>query len=465
MGVKGIRIEDTIAAISTPIGEGGISIIRLSGPDAVDIAGKVFVAKNPNWSRAESHRLHYGFVVDDCGNVVDEVLLSCMRAPRTYTKEDVVEINCHGGFTLAKKILELVIKHGARLAEPGEFTKRAFLNGRIDLAQAESVIDLIRAKTDKSLRMAAAQLTGVLSRKVGELQDGILGALAWIEANIDFPEEDIEETTAAQLIKSIEGFIEETEKLLKGYVAGKIYREGVSTVIAGRPNVGKSSLLNALLREERAIVTDVPGTTRDVIEEVVNIKGIPLRIIDTAGLREAKDVVEKIGVERARSVIERADLVLAVIDVNAGITEEDRKILGLLGEKKAIIVFNKIDAGVKVEKSSVEEIAGKRPAVWISAKTGEGLTELEECIEKTVLGESLSAADDEVLVARLRHKAALEKAAEHLKEAHATVSTGLPVDITAIDLRAAWEALGEITGSTVSEDVLDRIFADFCIGK
>lgn len=465
MGVKEIKIEDTIAAISTPLGEGGIGIVRMSGPEALNIAGKVFRAKNPEWKQAGSHRLYYGYIVDEYGRVVDEVLLSCMRAPHTYTREDVVEINCHGGTVPVKKILEIVIKNGARLAEPGEFTKRAFLNGRIDLAQAESVIDLIRAKTEKGLKMAAAQLTGALSQKVNELQDGILGTLAWVEANIDFPDEDIEETTAAQLIKRIENFIAETEKLLKGSEAGKIYREGVSTVIAGRPNVGKSSLLNALLREERAIVTDVPGTTRDVIEEVVNIKGIPLRIIDTAGLREAKDVVEKIGVERARNVIEKADLVLAVIDASAGITQEDQKILGLLGEKKAIIVFNKIDAGIKIEKNSAEEITGKRPAVWISALTGEGLTELEECIAQTVLGESLGAADDEVLVARIRHKAALEKAVEHLREAHNTVRSGLPVDITSIDLRGAWEALGEITGSTVSEDVLDRIFADFCIGK
>ncbi len=465
MGVKEIRTEETIAAISTPLGEGGIGIVRLSGPDAFEIAGKVFRAKNPKWNSAGSHRLHYGFIVDECGRVVDEVLLSCMKAPHTYTREDVVEINCHGGTMPAKKILELVLKQGARLAEPGEFTKRAFLNGRIDLAQAESVIDLIKAKTEKGLKIAATQLMGTLSKKVRELQEGILGALAWVEANIDFPDEDIEEASAAQLTRDIEKFIAEAEKLLKGSEAGKIYREGVKTVIAGRPNVGKSSLLNALLREERAIVTDVPGTTRDVIEEVVNIKGIPLRIIDTAGLREARDVVEKIGVERARKVIERADLVLAVIDASAGITGEDRKILELLGEKKAIIVFNKIDAGIKVVKSCLKGVTGQRPAVWISALTGEGLAELEECIAQTVLGENIKVAEDDVLVTRIRHKAALEKAVEHLKNALTSLNSGLPVDITAIDLRGAWEALGEITGNALSEDILDRIFADFCIGK
>mgnify|MGYP005842732169 CR=1 FL=1 len=457
--------EDTIAAISTPLGEGGIGIVRISGPEAVEIAKKIFRAKRGDWDNGRSHSLIYGHVCDREGKTVDEVLLGYMKAPHTYTREDVVEINCHGGIVPLRKILELVLGNGARLAQPGEFSKRAFLNGRLDLAQAESIIDIIRSKTEEALKLAVSQLRGDLSNKVAAIQDNLLGLLAQVEASIDFPEDGLEETTGANIISSCETLLNELNDMIRGAEAGKIYREGISTAIIGRPNVGKSSLLNALLRENRAIVTEVPGTTRDVIEEVINIRGIPLKIIDTAGLRETEDIVEKIGVEKTKQAIDHADLVLLVLDAARGLNEEDYSIMRLLGDKKTILIINKADVeDKKIEEGDVKELVPERPPLWISAEKGTGLAELEERIVEMALGGRVTASDT-VIVSNMRHKQALVKAARHLSEALEETRQNVPVDVVAIDLRSAWESLGEITGSTVTEDLLDRIFAEFCIGK
>ncbi|TEB13707.1 tRNA modification GTPase MnmE [Pelotomaculum propionicicum] len=458
-------LEDTIAAISTPLGEGGIGIVRLSGPAAFDIAKKIFRSKKKEWSAAEGHRLVYGHILDPAGQIVDEVLLGYMKAPHTYTREDIIEINCHGGIVPSKKILELVLSAGARLARPGEFSLRAFLNGRIDLAQAESIIDIIRARTETGLKLAVAQLNGSLSRKILELQDRLLGLLAQVEANIDFPEDDLEAATGQELLRTVGELLEQVEDLIRGAQAGKIYREGIRTIIIGRPNVGKSSLLNALLRENRAIVSDIPGTTRDIIEEMINIGGIPLKIIDTAGLHETENIIEKIGMEKTREMINRADLVLVVLDAGRELVAADLDIIGSVRDKKAVFLVNKDDLAEK--KISVEELdvlAAGRPVLWVSAKEETGLDELEEKIFEMVMGGHLSGTDD-ALVTNTRHKQALEAAQRHLTDAVAELKKKVPVDVAAIDIRAAWEALGEITGNTVTEDLLDRIFADFCIGK
>jgi len=454
--------EDTIAAISTPLGEGGIGIIRVSGPEALQITSRIFKAKRGIKS-FESHKMVYGYIFDQYGQMVDEVLFCYMKAPHTYTREEVVEINCHGGMVPLRRILELVLAEGARLAEPGEFSKRAFLNGRLDLAQAESVIDIIRSKTETGLRLAVSQLRGSLSLKVKSLQDKLLGVLAGVEASIDFPDEDIE--NVADVVPSCEELIDELNKLIAGSEAGIIYREGIRATITGKPNVGKSSLLNALLRENRAIVTSVPGTTRDVIEEVINIKGIPLRIIDTAGLRKTEDLVERIGVERSKEAIEKADLILLVLDDSAGVTGEDIEIIELLRKKRTIVLINKVDVGKKlISQEVIGNLIGSWPVLWISAENGTGLVELEETIADMVLGGKI-VSQDNLLITNIRHKRALEKAVFHLREAVAGVKNMIPLDIVAIDIRAAWENLGEITGLTVDEDLIDRIFSEFCIGK
>lgn len=457
--------EDTIAAISTPLGEGGIGIVRVSGPAAVEIARKIFRAKRGEWADAAGSSLIYGHIYDHDGTVIDEVLLGYMKAPYTYTREDVVEINCHGGAMPLKKILELTLAAGARLAGPGEFSMRAFLNGRMDLAQAESVIDVIRAKTEGGLRLAVNQLKGDLSKKIFILQDKLLGLLAQVEANIDFPDEDLEERTMAQISRQTEELLEELKELIRGADAGKIYREGISTIIIGRPNVGKSSLLNALLRENRAIVTDIPGTTRDIIEEIINIGGIPLKIIDTAGLHETENIIEKIGIEKTKETIERAGLVLLVLDASRELTGEDLAVINSVGDKKTVFLINKADIGEKkIDKNNVAAQASGRPVLWVSAKEGTGLDQLEKIIFEMVMEGRISNSDT-VLVTNARHKHALEKASAHLEDVREGIKINVPVDIAAIDIRAAWEALGEITGSTVTEDLLDRIFADFCIGK
>lgn len=458
-------LTDTIAAISTPLGEGGIGIVRLSGPAAAAIAGKIFRAKRGEWAEAPGGSLIYGHIYDLEGTLVDEVLLGYMKAPHTYTRENVVEINCHGGALPLKKILELTLAAGARLAGPGEFSMRAFLNGRMDLAQAESVIDIVRAKTEGGLKLAAAQLKGELSKKIFILQDNLLGLLAQVEANIDFPDEDLEERTMTEISRHSEKILGKLKELIRGADAGKIYREGISTIIIGRPNVGKSSLLNAMLRENRAIVTDIPGTTRDIIEEIINIGGIPLKIIDTAGLREAENIIEKIGIEKTKETIEKAGLVLLVLDASRELTGEDLAVIKSVEDKKTIFLINKADIEKKnIDINKVAAQAAGRPVLWISAKEGTGLDQLEKIIFENVM-EGRITSSDTVLVTNARHRQALEKASAHLEEAQSGIKSGVPVDIIAIDIRAAWEALGEITGSTVTEDLLDRIFADFCIGK
>ena len=458
--------NDAIAAIATPVGESAIGIVRISGPDAVKIAEKVLKTKDNASGKWENRRMNYGYVRSgDTGEIIDEALFCYMAAPRSYTREDVVEINCHGGIVPLKKTLELVLASGARLAEPGEFTKRAFLNGRLDLAQAEAVIDLIRIKTDKGLNMALSQLKGELSGKINTLNDNLLDLLAKIEAENDFPDEQHSGDLNQEILKTGAALLRDLESLIEGARTGIIFREGIRAAIIGRPNVGKSSLLNALLKQNRAIVTNVPGTTRDVIEETANIKGVPVCLMDTAGVRETSDIVEIIGVQRTKEVIDQVDLVLAVFDGSSPLSSEDRVILKIIEDKKHIQIINKTDLGLsdgfvtKFEKNRTQAAA-----IQLSIKTGEGLDRLEESIAEAVFNGVDGNATD-ILVTNIRHKAALEKAAVHLKEALEGLKNGVPIDITAIDLREAWEKLGEITGAVVTEDLLERIFRDFCVGK
>lgn len=456
---------ETIAAISTPRGEGGIGIVRISGPDAIRIAGKVLVPPaGKTVGEFESHSLHLCRVKLPSDNkIIDEVMVSVMRAPKSFTREDVVEINCHGGTVALTATLNAVLSQGARLAQPGEFTKRAFLNGRIDLAQAEAVIDVIRARTDRSLSAALDNLEGSLSREIRGIRGDLSGILARIEVNIDFPGEDPEaEVTPEELEDMLSGIEDSIERLLAGSGRGKVLREGIRLVIAGRPNVGKSSLLNALLREKRAIVTDIPGTTRDVIEETLNLGGIPIRVMDTAGIRRAGDKIEALGVEMSEKLLDQADIVLLVTDASAGLLEEDLAVNKKAGDKKCLVVVNKLDLVGSVELSQWEKSTGRR-CVAVSAKTGLGLESLEEKVVELI--ETGIAPAEGPLVTRLRHEQALKKALEHVREAREACVQGIPEDIMAIDVREAWTSLGEITGETVSEEILDRIFADFCIGK
>lgn len=460
-------LEDTIVAIATPLGEGSIGVVRISGPEAIAVGRRVFQPKvNQDWYIKENYKLVYGHVVEpDSREIIDEVLLSVMRGPRSFTAEDVVEINCHGGIVPLRRVLEVVLRQGARLAEPGEFSKRAFINGRLDLAQAESIIDIIRAKTDAGAKIAMSQLGGKLSEKVHGLQNELLGLLAKIEAFIDFPEDDIPEATLEEMAHRCNGLLIVIEQLLESADTGKVYREGLRTVIVGKPNVGKSSLLNALLREQRAIVTDIPGTTRDVIEEVLNIKGVPLKIIDTAGLRETQDLVEKLGVERSRQLLNQADLVLLVLDASTGLSEDDLNVINLIKDKKVLVLINKVDiADNTIETDQLKQLIGYSDVLEISAQKDIGLDRLEQSILDLVFQGKITAADN-VLVSNSRHKHALERAKQHLLEAGRGMQQSVPPDLVSIDLKSAWEILGEITGNTVTEDLIDRIFADFCIGK
>lgn len=457
-------IDDTIAAISTPIGSAGIGIVRLSGKRAVTIAESIFRGKKKKLAEAPAFSITYGHIINMNEEVIDEVLVSVMRAPKSFTAEDVVEINCHGGVVAVRKVMEMVLKGGARLAEPGEFSKRAFLNGRIDLAQAESIIDLINAKTEKSLQVAVGQLTGTLSDKIRYMRRQLLELIAHIEAGIDFPEDDIEEITVTIIKKRLFEVLGDIRMLLETADTGKIFREGIKTVIIGKPNVGKSSLLNALLREKRAIVTDVPGTTRDIIEEVVSIRGIPLKLVDTAGIRDTEDFVEKIGVERSKEMFIGADLVLFMTDASTGLTEEDREIIKLMKNKNSLVIINKTDLKKQTDFSEIKGLVGEKDTVEMSLLTGEGLEVLEEKIEQLVYAGRVFVQDD-VMITNIRHKNSLALVQKSLEEAVNTINAEMPVDCVAIDLKAAWETLGEITGETVSEDLIDQIFSQFCIGK
>lgn len=454
---------DTIAAIATPMGEGAIGIVRVSGPDAIPIVNKLFRGKD--LSRVASHTIHYGHLVDPAtGETVEEVLVAVMRAPRTYTREDVVEINCHGGIVTTSRVLQLVLDHGARLAEPGEFTKRAFLNGRIDLAQAEAVIDLIRAKTDRAMAVALQQMEGRLSNLIRRLRRRIVELLAHIEVTIDYPEHDVEEVTRSLLLERCREIGAEIDRLLETARQGKILREGVATAIVGRPNVGKSSLLNALAHEARAIVTDIPGTTRDLIEEQVNVRGIPLRLIDTAGIRDTEDLVERIGVQRAQEVLQTADLVLLVLNHSEPLTATDRQLIDMTRTLNTIVVVNKADLPRRIELDEVRAAFAGRPVVLTSMRTEEGLDELEDAIARQFYTGNVPAGDL-TYVSNVRHIRLLREAREALNEAIAGVETGVPVDTVAIDLKRCFDRLGEIIGETASDELIDQIFRQFCLGK
>lgn len=464
--VKSLFIEDTISAVATAIGEGGIGIVRMSGPAAIDIVGKLFSGKNGRKANEIlSSQVAYGNIINpNTQEIIDEVLVLVMRAPRSYTRENVVEIHCHGGPVPLRKILELTLDYGARLAEPGEFTKRAFLNGRIDLTQAEAVIDVIRAKTDSSLKMAVNHLQGELFKKITLLRDTILQMIAQLEAAIDFPEDDIEELAAAKVSAAVKQVLNDIDNLLASAHTGRILREGLQTVIIGKPNVGKSSLLNALLREQRAIVTDVPGTTRDVIEEFVNIKGVPLKIVDTAGIRDTEDVVEQIGVEKARELLLSADLVLLMLDASLPLAAEDREVLQLLADQQAIIILNKTDLPPVIDKNELASFVKNTTIIPLSIIDGTGLEELENVIVSMVYGGQVMASQG-AYVNNVRHVNLLKQAKNSLEEVIKTIDQNMPVDCIVIDLRAAWEQLGKITGDTVGEDIINEIFSRFCIGK
>ncbi|MFF3103289.1 tRNA uridine-5-carboxymethylaminomethyl(34) synthesis GTPase MnmE [Viridibacillus arvi] len=458
---------DTIAAISTPMGEGAIAIVRLSGDEAVAIADRVFhTPSRKKLSTQPSHTIHYGHLKEpESGEVVEEVMLSMMKGPKTFTREDVVEINCHGGIVSVNRVLQLVLKNGARLAEPGEFTKRAFLNGRIDLSQAEAVMDLIRAKTDRAMNVALGQMDGKLSRLIGELRQALLETLAQVEVNIDYPEyDDVEEMTIPLMLEKSTWVMKEIEKLLQTSSQGKILREGLSTVILGRPNVGKSSLLNSLVQENKAIVTDVAGTTRDIIEEYVNVRGVPLRLVDTAGIRETEDIVERIGVERSRQVLKEADLILLVVNYGDELTEEDERLFETIQNMDYIVVVNKTDLSQQIDLARVQALAGNRKVVTTSLLKEEGVTELEEAIAALFFEGSLEAGDM-TYVSNARHIALLHQAHATIKDAIEAAHAGVPVDMIQIDVTRTWELLGEIIGDTVQESLINQLFSQFCLGK
>ena len=455
---------DTIAAISTPPGEGAISIVRMSGEEAVSIAQKVFSGKD--LTQAKSHTINYGHIVDPkTHEEIDEVMVSLMLAPKTFTREDVVEINCHGGIVATNRILQLLLINGARLAEPGEFTKRAFLHGRIDLTQAESVMDLIRAKTDRSMKIALNQLDGNLSHLIDSLRKDILDVLAQVEVNIDYPEyDDVEEMTTKLLKEKAIEIKQRIEQLLKTASQGKIMREGLATALVGRPNVGKSSLLNHLLHEDKAIVTDVAGTTRDVIEEYVNVSGVPLKLIDTAGIRETDDKVEKIGGERSKKAIEQSDLVLLVLNAAESLTKEDLELIRLTNDKKRIIILNKTDLEEKLDRKELAKISENAPVYATSILKNEGVEALEEAISKLFFN-GIENSQSTVMVTNARHIALLKKAQNSLDSVLEGISSGMPVDLVQIDMTEAWNLLGEITGESYEDELLDQLFSQFCLGK
>ena len=457
-------IDDTIAAIATAPGEGGIGIIRISGEKSLQVAQSIFKSKSGKMIKDYNARtLIYGTVVDN-EKVIDEVLVAYMKGPNSYTAEDVIEINCHGGFISVKKILELILSKGVRLAEAGEFTKRAFLNGRIDLSQAEAIIDVIKSKTDMAHEVAQSQLEGSVAKKIKDLRMNVTEVLAHLEVSIDFAEEDVEEITYQTLEEKALELRNEIKKLYDTAESGKILRDGLKTVIVGKPNVGKSSLLNSILGENRAIVTDIAGTTRDVIEEFVNIKGIPLKIVDTAGIRETEDVVEKIGVEKSRESFSTADLVIMVLDASRKLSEEDMEILESLKNKKTIVLLNKMDLEPQIELEKIEEFVNSEDIIKISALKHQGIEELQDKIEAMVYHGSVKNSSN-LMITNSRHKDALFKAYESINDAISAIEQRMPYDFIEVDFKNIWDYLGYINGDTVREDLLDTIFANFCIGK
>ena len=457
---------DTIAAISTAPGEGAIGIVRISGDLAISIASSIYQCGTKQLEEQKTHTIHYGHIVDPkSGEVYDEVMVSVLRAPKTFTREDIVEINCHGGIVAINRVLQLVLRMGARLAEPGEFTKRAFLNGRIDLSQAEAVMDLIRAKTDKSMQLAMRQLDGQLSNLIQNLRQEILNTLAQVEVNIDYPEyDDVEEMTLQLLREKTQQVLQGIRTLLNTASQGKILRDGLKTAIVGRPNVGKSSLLNVLLREEKAIVTDIAGTTRDTIEEYVNVRGVPLQLIDTAGIRETDDVVEKIGVERSRKALKEADFVLLLLNQSEILQEEDIRLLETTKGMKRIILFNKTDLPSKLSTENIAPYAKEEEIVTTSMLNKEGIDQLEEKIAGYFFQGQMNERDATYL-SNTRHIALLEKAEQALVEVQNGIEMEMPVDLIQIDFTRAWDLLGEITGDSVQDELLTQLFSQFCLGK
>ncbi len=455
---------DTICGIATAQGEGGIAIIRVSGSKSLDIVGKIFQGKNKfDINTMKTYTMKYGNIIDiSSGEVIDEVIISYMKGPRSFTAEDVVEINCHGGVVSTNRVLEEVIKSGARIAEPGEFTKRAFLNGRIDLSQAEAVMDIITAKTDLAMKSAVMQSEGLLSKEINRLRKYLLDVLALIEYDVDFTEDDEEpdETVPIRVSESLEIAILEMKKLISGANEGKIIREGLKVTIIGKPNVGKSSLMNALLQEKRAIVTDIPGTTRDVIEEYINLGGIPVKITDTAGIRETEDVVERIGVERSKEKLEEADLVILMLDTSRPLEEEDREIIESIKNKKVIVLLNKVDLERKID---LDELKHLDNFIEISAMTGFGLEDLKNKIKDLFFNGEVD--NESLIITNSRHKQALYRALENCENAQNRLKMNEFLDLISIYVTSGLRALGEITGSELEEDLVNKIFSEFCVGK
>ena len=455
--------EDTIAAIATPPGEGGIAIIRISGADAENIATKIFARAQGKNGKLTSHRLYHGEIHDPKSNcMVDDVLLTVMRKPRSYTGEDVVEIHCHGGAFLSRKILGLALSQGARQAEPGEFTKRAFLNGKMDLSQAEAVLDLIRARTDKASELALTQARGELSKWVHGLREELLDIMVQVEAAIDFPEEEIELLKRSDVIRKISGLRSEIVDIIRTYEWGRLFREGAKVCICGRPNVGKSSLLNALLGQERVIVTPVPGTTRDVIEEAINLDGLPVVLWDTAGLRETDDQIEQMGVNLSRQYLEKADALIVVLDGSTRLTQDDEVLLRNVEARKVLIAVNKDDLPQTLSPEDLSRFSDSRTIVRVSAKSGEGINVLQKKLRDLVIDCEREPA---MVLTKLRHRNALLRGEAALRHAETTLGEGYGAEFVAVDLNETRDALGEIIGTVSNEDILERIFNNFCIGK
>ncbi|HFV7709714.1 TPA: tRNA uridine-5-carboxymethylaminomethyl(34) synthesis GTPase MnmE [Staphylococcus aureus] len=456
---------DTITSISTPMGEGAIGIVRLSGPQAVEIADKLYKGKHL-LNDVPSHTINYGHIIDpESKEVVEEVMVSVLRAPKTFTREDIIEINCHGGILTINRVLELTMTYGARMAEPGEFTKRAFLNGRIDLSQAEAVMDFIRSKTDRASKVAMNQIEGRLSDLIKKQRQSILEILAQVEVNIDYPEyDDVEDATTEFLLEQSKEVKQEINRLLDTGAQGKIMREGLSTVIVGKPNVGKSSMLNNLIQDNKAIVTEVAGTTRDVLEEYVNVRGVPLRLVDTAGIRETEDIVEKIGVERSRKALSQADLILFVLNNNEALTQEDYTLYEVVKNEDVIVIVNKMDLEQNIDINEVKDMIGDTPLIQTSMLKQEGIDELEIQIRDLFFGGEVQN-QDMTYVSNSRHISLLKQARQTIQDAIDAAESGVPMDMVQIDLTRTWEILGEIIGETASDELIDQLFSQFCLGK
>ncbi|EFC02047.1 tRNA modification GTPase TrmE [Staphylococcus aureus subsp. aureus C160] len=456
---------DTITSISTPMGEGAIGIVRLSGPQAVEIADKLYKGKHL-LNDVPPHTINYGHIIDpESKEVVEEVMVSVLRAPKTFTREDIIEINCHGGILTINRVLELTMTYGARMAEPGEFTKRAFLNGRIDLSQAEAVMDFIRSKTDRASKVAMNQIEGRLSDLIKKQRQSILEILAQVEVNIDYPEyDDVEDATTEFLLEQSKEIKQEINRLLDTGAQGKIMREGLSTVIVGKPNVGKSSMLNNLIQDNKAIVTEVAGTTRDVLEEYVNVRGVPLRLVDTAGIRETEDIVEKIGVERSRKALSQADLILFVLNNNEALTQEDYTLYEVVKNEDVIVIVNKMDLEQNIDINEVKDMIGDTPLIQTSMLKQEGIDELEIQIRDLFFGGEVQN-QDMTYVSNSRHISLLKQARQTIQDAIDAAESGVPMDMVQIDLTRTWEILGEIIGETASDELIDQLFSQFCLGK